>query len=164
MNIVIHSNTEGILSIQLPYMEGEFDEENTIFDMKSKLHIQPLGTHPMVKDLACELFDYLLGRYVRFSDYPLVWDGITGFEKRVLLGLGDIPYGRTTSYGEIAGRIGSPRAARAVGQALKRNPWPILIPCHRVIGKQGGLRGFSSGCGWKRILLRIEKALKEVPG
>lgn len=164
MNILIHSNTEGILSIQLPYMEGEGDGESAMMDLQSGLFIKPLGTHPMVKDLAHELHDYLRGRCERFSDYPLVWNGITGFEKRVLLGLGDIPYGRTTSYGEIAGRIGSPRAARAVGQALKRNPWPILIPCHRVIGKQGGLRGFSSGRGWKRILLRIEKALKEVPG
>ncbi|MGA1790467.1 MAG: methylated-DNA--[protein]-cysteine S-methyltransferase [bacterium] len=164
MNIVIHSNPEGILSIKLPYMDGEGDGENAICDLRSRLCIQPLGPHPMVKVLAGELHDYLRGVRAQFSHYPLVWDGITGFEKKVLLGLGDVPYGRTASYGELAGRIGFPGAARAVGQALKRNPWPVLIPCHRVIGKQGALRGFSSGCGWKRILLRIEKALKEVPG
>jgi len=164
MNILIHSNHQGILNIKLPYMEGEGDGENAICDMQSGLRIQPLGPHPMAQVLAQELHDYLKGMCVRFCHYPLVWDGITGFEKKVLLGLGDVPYGQTSSYGELARRIGFPRAARAVGQALKRNPWPVLIPCHRVIGKEGGLRGFSSGSAWKRILLRIEKSLKEVPG
>jgi methylated-DNA-[protein]-cysteine S-methyltransferase len=157
MNIVIHSNPEGILSIKLPYMDGEGDGENAIIDLRSKLRIQPLGYHPMMKVLAQELHDYLWGGCVRFSHYPLVWDGITVFEKKVLLGLGGVPYGQTKSYGDLARRIGFPGAARAVGQALKKNPWPLLIPCHRVIGKQGALRGFSSGCAWKRILLRIEK-------
>ena len=164
MNIVIHSNAEGILSIKLPYMDGEGDGETAICDLLSGLRIQPLGPHPMVKVLAQELHDYLRGGCVRFSHYPLVWDGITSFEKKVLLGLENVPYGQTASYGEIAVRIGFPSAARAVGQALKKNPWPILIPCHRVIGKQGALMGFSSGCAWKRILLRTERSLKEVPG
>ncbi len=74
----------------------------------------------------------------------------------------DIPYGETVSYSELARIIGCPAAVRAVGQALKKNPWPILYPCHRVIGKKGQLKGFSSGIEWKRTLLRIERSVMEV--
>ena len=69
-----------------------------------------------------------------------------------------IPYGETRSYGWVASHLGLPKAARAVGQALGRNPLPIIIPCHRVISSDGGLGGFGGGLGLKESLLRLERA------
>ena len=80
----------------------------------------------------------------------------TMFQQRVWRELRNIPFGTTASYGEIAGRIGQPKACRAVGMANGRNPIPIIIPCHRVIGKDGSLTGFSSGLPLKRQLLAHE--------
>ena len=80
----------------------------------------------------------------------------TAFELRVWAALRTIPYGETRSYGAIAAAIGSPRAARAVGMANHRNPLPILIPCHRVIGADGSLTGYAGGLETKRRLLALE--------
>jgi len=80
----------------------------------------------------------------------------TEFQLKVLEELKKIPYGTTTSYGEIAERIGRPKAARAVGAANGRNPIPIIIPCHRVIGSTGDLTGFGGGIPAKKALLRLE--------
>jgi methylated-DNA-[protein]-cysteine S-methyltransferase len=75
---------------------------------------------------------------------------------QVLDELQRIPYGETTSYGDIANRIGRPKAVRAVGAANGRNPIPIIVPCHRVIGSNGSLTGFGGGLGTKQVLLRLE--------
>jgi methylated-DNA-[protein]-cysteine S-methyltransferase len=80
----------------------------------------------------------------------------TEFQVSVLEALQAIPYGQTTSYGEIARRIGRPKAVRAVGAANGRNPIPIVIPCHRVIGSTGDLTGFGGGLDTKEALLRLE--------
>jgi len=80
----------------------------------------------------------------------------TEFQVSVLHALQDIPYGETTSYGEIARRIGRPKAVRAVGAANGRNPLPIVVPCHRVIGSGGALTGFGGGLPTKEALLRLE--------
>ncbi len=82
--------------------------------------------------------------------------GGTQFQLSVLLELQRIPYGVTASYGEIAERIGRPKAARAVGAANGRNPIPIIIPCHRVIGSDGTMTGFGGGIPMKKALLRLE--------
>ena len=74
----------------------------------------------------------------------------------MLRALREIPYGQTVSYGEIAKRIGRPRAVRAVGAANGRNPLPIVVPCHRVIGSTGDLTGFGGGLDTKEALLRLE--------
>ena len=91
----------------------------------------------------------------RTFDLPLDPRG-TAFELRVWTALRTIPYGETRSYGAIAAVIGSPRAARAVGMANHRNPLPILIPCHRVIGADGSLTGYAGGLETKRRLLALE--------
>ncbi len=88
-------------------------------------------------------------------DVPMVMSG-TPFQLSVWSQLKGIPYGETRSYGDIARRIKKPKAARAVGGAVGRNPIPILIPCHRVIGSSGSLTGFGGGLDAKRILLAIE--------
>jgi methylated-DNA-[protein]-cysteine S-methyltransferase len=83
----------------------------------------------------------------------------TDFERTVWKALMEIPYGRTISYGELARRIGHPTAARAVGLANGRNPLPIVVPCHRVIGADGSLTGYGGGLETKRWLLTLEGAL-----
>jgi len=80
----------------------------------------------------------------------------TPFQLRVLTALQQIPYGKTISYGEVARRIGKPKASRAVGAANARNPLPIVIPCHRVIGSDGSLTGFGGGLDVKKALLALE--------
>lgn len=87
---------------------------------------------------------------------PLVLDGIPPFLKKALLECAKIPYGQIKSYGELAALAGNPHAARAVGQAMARNPIPIVIPCHRVLPTGKGLGGFGGGLDWKRFLLQLE--------
>jgi len=69
-----------------------------------------------------------------------------------------IPRGETRTYGQIARQVGSPRAARAVGQAMANNPWPVIVPCHRVLGSDGRLTGFGGGLEMKRRMLEMERA------
>jgi len=101
-----------------------------------------------------QLREYFAGKRRSF-ELPLKLSG-TNFQQSVLRALQEIPYGETVSYGEIARRIGRPRAVRAVGAANGRNPLPIVIPCHRVIGKSGDLTGFGGGLDTKEALLRLE--------
>lgn len=89
-------------------------------------------------------------------NYPIIMQDYTPWTRKVLEMTKKIPFGRTWTYRQLAEKIGSPRAARAVGQALGRNLTPILIPCHRVIGSRGELVGFREGLSWKKELLRIE--------
>ncbi len=92
----------------------------------------------------------------REFDVPLDMEGATAFHRSVWRALLEIPYGTTTSYGELARQIGRPTAARAVGAANGRNPIAIIVPCHRVIGAAGGLTGYAGGLDRKRFLLRHE--------
>lgn len=105
--------------------------------------------------VVCELEEYLAGERKGF-DLPLCPRG-TPFQKKVWQALQSIPYGQTCSYGEIAAQIGQPRACRAVGMANHRNPILILIPCHRVVGKNGSLTGYAAGLELKQRLLELEK-------
>ena len=101
-----------------------------------------------------QLTEYFAGVRKEF-DLPLKLTG-TEFQVSVLKALQEIPYGETASYGEIAKRIGRPKAVRAVGAANGRNPIPIVVPCHRVIGSSGDLTGFGGGLDTKEALLRLE--------
>ena len=104
-----------------------------------------------------ELLEYLAGARRDF-DLPLAPQG-TPFQQRVWAALREIPYGQTRSYRELAQAAGSPRGYRAVGMANHRNPIPILIPCHRVVGADGSLTGYAGGLELKRKLLELEGAL-----
>ena len=110
--------------------------------------------HPLLREAARQLGAYFAGRLFRF-DLPLEMIG-THFQKRVWRALLEIPYGETRSYGDIATRIGDPKAMRAVGAANGRNPIAIIVPCHRVIGAGGRLVGYGGGLGMKRMLLDLE--------
>jgi methylated-DNA-[protein]-cysteine S-methyltransferase len=106
------------------------------------------------KEVIRQLEAYFAGKLQGF-DLPLVVDG-TEFQLLVWRNLRKIPYGETVSYGQLARRIGSPDAARAVGLANGANPIPIIIPCHRVIGSNGDLTGFGGGLPVKKKLLALE--------
>ena len=98
---------------------------------------------------------YFRGEKVRFK-VRMDLRGLTKFQREVLKECSRIPWGATRSYGDLARGIGNPKAARAVGQAVGRNPIPVVIPCHRVLASGGGMGGFGSGLDWKRFLLNLE--------
>lgn len=107
-----------------------------------------------------QLTEYFAGKRSEF-DLALNPSG-TEFQRRVLDELQRIPYGETASYSDIAERVGRPAAVRAVGAANGRNPIPIIIPCHRVIGKSGKLTGFAGGLDVKRQLLELESGTRSL--
>ena len=108
-----------------------------------------------------QLTEYFAGERREF-DLPLRLNG-TEFQLSVLQALQEIPYGETTSYADIAERVGRPKAVRAVGAANGRNPIPIIVPCHRVIGSHGDLTGFGGGLETKEALLRLEAEHSRFP-
>ncbi len=102
---------------------------------------------------ACQA--YLAGERINLQQYPFHMEGLTAFERAVLETTRQIPRGHTTTYSALAANVGRPRAARAVGNALAKNPAPLFVPCHRVIGV-GGVGGFSCGLDVKAKLLKLE--------
>ncbi len=107
------------------------------------------------------LVDYFTGK-TRTFDRKLDWSRLRGFDRKALRVCARIPYGKTLSYGEIARRAGSPGGARAAGQAMGKNPFPIIVPCHRVVKSDGTIGGFGGGLHHKRALLELEDI--ELPG
>ncbi|MFS0782820.1 methylated-DNA--[protein]-cysteine S-methyltransferase [Bacillus sp. 1P06AnD] len=132
-----------------------FDGEKVLADEKAIEEETPL-----LKRAGEQLAEYLSGKRRDF-DLPLDAKG-TEFMQSVWAGLCDIPYGKTCTYGEIAEVIGNPKACRAVGLANNRNPIPIFIPCHRVIGANGKLVGYGGGLNIKEYLLALEKKVQSV--
>jgi methylated-DNA-[protein]-cysteine S-methyltransferase len=121
---------------------------------------RPLGERsdddPLLSDAARQLREYFAGERTEF-DLPLRPEG-TAFQRRVWEQLQAIPYGEVTSYGEIARRLGmTGHGSRAVGLANGRNPIPIVIPCHRVVGADGSLTGYGGGVERKQALLELEQ-------
>ena len=113
--------------------------------------------HSQLERARRQLEEYFAGKRRSF-DLPLAPQG-TPFQRQVWQTLAGIGYGETLSYGQLAARVGRPTASRAVGAANGRNPLPIVLPCHRVIGADGSLTGFGGGLPTKRFLLRLEGAL-----
>lgn len=113
--------------------------------------------HALLTEARRQIADYFAGTRKAF-DLPLAPCG-TDFQKRVWNALSQIPFGTTISYGELARRIGNPKASRAVGLANGQNPLSIIVPCHRVIGANGKLTGYGGGIERKRALLALEGVL-----
>jgi methylated-DNA-[protein]-cysteine S-methyltransferase len=109
----------------------------------------------LLPEVAVQLGEYFAGRRTRF-DLPLRLSG-SPFQQEVWTALQEIPYGQTTTYGELAERLGKPRAARAVGLANGKNPVSIVVPCHRVVGSTGNLTGYGGGLHRKQQLLSHER-------
>ena len=114
----------------------------------------------LLKEPVKQLNAYFAGK-LRTFDVPLAPEG-TPFQSQVWRALCDIPYGETTSYGELAKRIGNPKAVRAVGLANGSNPISIIIPCHRVIGSDGSLTGYGGGLPIKQALLSLERGQRRL--
>ena len=115
------------------------------------------GDHPLLQRARVQLAEYFAGKRRTF-DLPLAPRG-TEFQRETWQALATIPYGSTISYAELAMRVKRPKAMRAVGAANGRNPLPIVLPCHRVIGADGSLTGFGGGLPTKQYLLELEGAL-----
>lgn len=115
------------------------------------------GSSDVLLEAQRQLGEYFAGKRLHF-DLPLSPRG-TDFQRAVWSTLAEIPYGGTWSYRDLAERIGKPTAMRAVGAANGRNPLPIVLPCHRVIGANGSLTGFGGGLPTKQFLLKLEGAL-----
>jgi len=111
-----------------------------------------------VADVLRQVSEYLAGERRSF-DLPIDWSILTPFQEQALKATFAIPYGQTSTYADIARQLGKPGAARAVGRAEATNPMPLIIPCHRVVGSDGGLHGYGAGNGLetKDWLLKFEK-------
>jgi methylated-DNA-[protein]-cysteine S-methyltransferase len=116
---------------------------------------EPDGDGEAFTEVTAQLKEYFAGQRRDF-DLPLAFSG-TPFQQRVWTALREIPYGETVSYGQLAGLLGRPTAARAVGLANGRNPIGIIVPCHRVVGSTGDLTGYGGGLERKRYLLDFER-------
>ena len=118
----------------------------------------PRGEHPVLAAAATQLAEYFAGDRRTF-ELPLDVSGGTEFQRAAWLALAKILYGTTTTYGEQARRLRRPDAVRAVEAANGRNPLPIVLPCHRVVGSTGALTGFGGGLPVKRALLDLEQGV-----
>lgn len=148
----------GLLGVQLP----EASERAGLARLARRFPgLERAAPPPAIAAAMERIAAFLAGGEDDFADLPLDLAGTGGFERAVYAEARAIPAGATATYGAIAARLGDPLQARAVGQALGRNPWPIVIPCHRVTGADGKMGGFSAPGGrtTKLRLLEIEGAL-----
>jgi len=132
---------------------GYFGAKRTAFSIPLAWHGRPCPPKPWQRRAARDEQDdstHAAGQHGQDAH------ATTPFQRAVWDALRAIPYGETRSYGELARAIGKPGAARAVGAACGANPWPIIVPCHRVIAADGALGGYSAGLKWKRVLLELE--------
>ena len=147
---------DGLRRLTLPQTSPE--QVWRVFDESSAKWRDPVLSEAQAGyfgDLPKRIRAYLDGKRVSFAD-KLDLGRASSFQREVWKTTRSIPYGETRSYARVAGRVGLPRAARGVGQAMARNPIPLVIPCHRVVGSDGSLVGFGGGIELKRRLLRIE--------
>jgi methylated-DNA-[protein]-cysteine S-methyltransferase len=131
------------------------DEASFVTEIHQRTRAEVLPSSEKLGRIVAELREYFSGTRSRF-DFAIDLSRVTPFQRRVLQAAANIPMGKVITYGELAGRIGQPQASRAVGQALGRNPIPVVIPCHRIIGGGGGIGGYTGGLHIKRKLLELE--------
>jgi O-6-methylguanine DNA methyltransferase len=145
----------GLVAVEWGRTRAEFD---AYLSKRFKRTVKYAPSH--VRQAATQLKEYLNGRQRAFS-LVIDWTVLRQFQQSVLQATYEIPYGETRTYKEIAGRIGRPRATRAVGRAEATNPMPLIIPCHRVIGMDGKLHGYGmvEGLKTKAWLLKLEGAM-----
>jgi methylated-DNA-[protein]-cysteine S-methyltransferase len=150
--LFIATNSRGLCAIQFGCLESDLRSRST-----SRAPID--GGKSLLHQVCTELQEYFLGRRTSF-DLPVYLSSLTPFQREVLAVTSRIPWGEVWSYHRVAQEMGRPKASRPVGQALSRNPIPIVIPCHRVVASDGGLGGYcgKTGLKLKRLLLRHEGA------
>ena len=133
------------------------EPERVVEELARRHGVRVLRVPRRLDSIKRELDEYFAGARTDFDVRPDVTT-LPEFQRGVLAELARVPYGQTATYGGLAAQIGRPRAARAVGGALNRNPIPIVIPCHRVVGATGSLVGYAGGLDRKRRLLALEGA------
>jgi methylated-DNA-[protein]-cysteine S-methyltransferase len=149
------STEKGLVRLSYPH----FDEDETLQKLADDVSPRVIESPARLDDVRRELDEYFEGRRSQFG-VALDWSPMADFQSRILKATVAIPFGRHASYGEVAERAGNPRAYRAAGTALGRNPIPIVIPCHRVWAAGGKLGGYTGGLERKRALLELEGALQ----
>ena len=145
--LILIANESNLVGIKFGYKK---EEELPVNFVKQDIHL-------ILRNTEIQLDEYFRGKRQKF-ELPLSMSG-TDFQKKVWGKLLDIPFGETISYQELAKKIGDKKKARAVGSANGKNPIPIIVPCHRVIAKDGSLGGFGGGVPIKRYLLELEKII-----
>lgn len=157
----IAEDENGLIRLILPESSPEniWEDLSTYFYSEKKL----IRKESRFTDLIKKIRDYFMGKQVEFDEEKLNLSVYTPFQRRVLLKAREIPYGITRTYRWLAEQSGFPRAYRATGGVMKMNPLPLIIPCHRVIGSNGHLTGFSSqgGVELKRRMLTLEGVIIE---
>jgi methylated-DNA-[protein]-cysteine S-methyltransferase len=158
--LLLAATPEGL--VRLAYLDGGEEEgmdggeeEAILVDLAARVSPRILSSPRPLDSPRRELDQYFAGARREF-DTPLDWQLVHGFGRRVLEATARVPFGSVTTYKDVAGEAGSPRGARAAGNALGANPIPIIVPCHRVLHAGGGLGGYTGGLDRKRLLLGIE--------
>lgn len=134
------ASDEGLVTVEL----GEVSCVQAALRRRAPVAQEALS--PLLATAATQVAGYFAGT-LRHFDLPCDLTGLSLFSQRVLAALARVPYGVTVSYGELALAAGHPGAARAIGGVMARNPLPLILPCHRVVGKSGALTGYSGGAG-----------------
>jgi methylated-DNA-[protein]-cysteine S-methyltransferase len=147
-------NDRGLVALDFGLSEQEF-----VARVSQRAKATLVRSDDQAAEALKQILEYLDGQRTTF-DLPLDMSSLSEFQQRVLGVALKIPRGKVLTYGDVAKAIGKPQAARAVGQALGHNPVPIVIPCHRVLGSDGSLHGYSGGGGiqTKKWLLQLEGA------
>ncbi|MGV9405704.1 methylated-DNA--[protein]-cysteine S-methyltransferase [Streptomyces sp. NPDC003674] len=159
--LMLAATGEGLVNVVFHATEGV--RERALERLTARMGAQPVEDprSPLLEEAIRQLEAYLAGARRDF-DLPLDWSLISGFNRQVLRELASsVPYGTVVGYGDLAGRVGQPGGAQAVGAAMGANPLPVVVPCHRVVESDGGIGGFGGGLETKRKLLALEGVLPE---
>jgi methylated-DNA-[protein]-cysteine S-methyltransferase len=151
--LLVAATGRGILRISF-----DADPEHSLAHLSRAAGRRVLRAPRAIDPVRRELDEYFEQRRRSF-DLSLDLRGTTPFAVQVLGELALVPYGQTATYGDLAARVGRPRAARAIGMVMNHNPIPIVLPCHRVVGANGSLTGYGGGLDRKELLLRLEGAI-----
>jgi methylated-DNA-[protein]-cysteine S-methyltransferase len=150
--LLIAETRKGLVRVAF---DGNHPHDKVLQELAEDVSPRVLESPARLDDARRELDEYFEGRRTEF-ELPLDWRLTRGFGRRVLRNTARIPYGRVSTYKTVAGEAGSPRGARAAGNALGANPIPIVVPCHRVLHSGGGLGGYGGGLDRKEYLLKLE--------
>ena len=153
---LVAAGTAGGL-VRLAYEDFNGGVDAILDSLAARVSPSILEQRAALDPVARELDEYFAGTRTRF-DLPIDWRLVTPFARRVLRAAVAVPYGRVATYAQVAAEAGSPGGSRAAGNALGSNPFPIVVPCHRVVRSGGGLGGYTGGLHRKELLLALERA------
>jgi methylated-DNA-[protein]-cysteine S-methyltransferase len=159
--LLLAATREGLVNVVFHATDPVRDK--ALGRLASRLGSEPVEApdSPLLAEAIRQVRAYFAGERRDF-ELPLDWSLISGFNRQVLRELASgVPYGAVVGYGDLAGRVGQPGAAQAVGTAMGSNPLPVVVPCHRVVESDGGIGGFGGGLETKRKLLALEGVLPE---